>query len=134
MKQHLLTHIDMKTGLPKASEGTTRKCPKCGGNFRRRFDDHVASCSGTFNAKRPYVYPCLVCTRRFYTKTKCGNHMIDVHKWTIGNIEKFCFVCREEFDNIVCHYKNHRPLFKCTQVSTNPPAVIKKINFPAKKK
>lgn len=96
-------------------------CPKCSDRFERGgkvFENHIEKCNGILrDKKRSYRYPCVECKKSFVTKIACADHLLDVHKINIGNIEKFCFICNAEFEDPFMHSRSHTCAFQCQMVS-----------------
>lgn len=63
--------------------------------------------------KRVYRYSCAKCTKNFITKILAAQHLLNVHKVEIKNLEKYCFECYGEFDDYVNHVRFHSCNFSC---------------------
>lgn len=101
----------------------SKRCPKCGRLFQVGdvLSSHIEQCEGIKGERKKwnqYKYPCPACGKNFVTKTKCAWHMQNDHNWLVENIEKFCFVCKEEVEDPLRHAKSHNCAFPCPQVSS----------------
>lgn len=112
VKQHERTH--------KTNDGTVDKltCPKCSKSFERggrTFGNHIDKCRGILTEKRrSFKFSCFECSKIFYSKVTCAEHMASVHNVHIANIEKFCFECKTEVENPIRHAMKHNNDFECS--------------------
>lgn len=92
------------------------QCSKCHRIFQREtaLEQHEAKCTGILAEKRrTYRYNCFECLRPFMTRLKCADHLAAVHKFHIKNPSKFCFKCKDEFEDILNHVKVHNCPYQC---------------------
>jgi DNA-directed RNA polymerase subunit RPC12/RpoP len=100
-------------------ETPTLDCPKCKVKFGRAgksFLNHVEKCGGIAMPKRrSYRYPCFHCPKKFVTKGAAADHMAEKHNFFIGNLQKMCFECKEEVEDMRTHVKVHNCPFVCPE-------------------
>jgi KRAB domain-containing zinc finger protein len=114
MQEHEKRHKNKNEVI--TSDGILQRCPKCSKGYRKggkKFDLHVMRCNGCHNEKRQYSYPCSHCGKSFVTKIACAAHMAESHNFVIENVEKFCFICMAEFDEIIPHMRQRHCNFAC---------------------
>lgn len=126
MVEHEKTCHNRKEGLvEKMTRGEDGKyyvtCSKCQQRFERTnaYKRHEAKCTGIkFEKRKQYRYKCFECERKFVTKIACADHLAKIHNFFVDNVEKFCFECKAEFDDIFTHTKSHNCPFQCQQVKS----------------
>lgn len=64
--------------------------------------------------KRLYRYPCGECPKNFTTKIQASKHLLNIHQTEIGNINKYCFECHDEFDDYENHVRIHSCNYACS--------------------
>lgn len=111
-----ITNIDMQEYLVTIDDRPRYLCPKCPMNFDAspHLRKHLEQNCRTANKKRVYRYPCNFCGRNYITKIQAANHMQTAHNFEIGNVEKFCFECNDEFEDYVTHVRIHSCNFGCS--------------------
>jgi DNA-directed RNA polymerase subunit RPC12/RpoP len=87
------------------------KCPKCSKQLQRGgqvFAMHVSNCNGILTEKRvSYHYSCFECEKKFVTRLACADHLASQHSYHISNLDKFCFICKQEFEELTVHVRTH---------------------------
>lgn len=109
------------TGSAVNHEKTYLECPKCSKKLERggkTFESHVENCSGVLEIKGTYKYQCFVCLKNFATRIACADHLSSNHNYHINNVKIFCFICKEEFEDIQMHVRSHNCPFQCRIVSS----------------
>lgn len=118
---NLKTHekIHDKLGNTKMTLSLS-ECPKCSKKWERlgkSLETHILNCSGVLDKKGSYRYQCFVCQKNFQTRSATADHLALLHNYHISNVKNFCFICKEEFEDILTHARNHNCPFQCEIVS-----------------
>lgn len=106
---------------------TFLECPKCSKKLERggkTFQSHVANCCGVLETKGNYKYQCFVCLKNFPTRIACADHLATTHDFQINNVKIFCFVCKDEFEDIQMHVRSHNCPFQCNIVSEKSSSIV----------
>jgi KRAB domain-containing zinc finger protein len=61
--------------------------------------------------KRQYL--CGTCGKKYQTRGACADHMAKAHNFVIENVEKFCFKCTAEFEDLGSHMRKDHCNFGC---------------------
>lgn len=114
---NLKTHekIHDKLGNTKLTLSLS-ECPKCSKKWERlgkSLETHILNCSGVLDKKGSYRYQCFVCQKNFQTRSATADHLALLHNYHISNVKNFCFICKEEFEDILTHARNHNCPFQC---------------------
>lgn len=94
------------------------ECPKCSKNFKKGgqiFEKHVRDCSGTsfYRISKGYSYKCTECPKKFGSRPRTAEHMALIHNIIVANVDKYCFECKIEVDDLRKHTRTHSCQFRC---------------------
>lgn len=109
-------NLDLQQYLVKVDGSPQYSCPKCSAHYETTslLKKHMEKNCRLAQKKRLYRYPCGECSKTFTTKIQAAHHLLKIHLVEIQNINKYCFECRDEFDDYANHVKVHSCNFACS--------------------